>query len=130
VIMMDPDPEYRIPAAACKEMEKVIQEDLKHATVESACVSIMEDRRIVVDEITFRLPTGRLMSVDVGDAVITLPPVGDREGRSKRFPALLLETFVERDENRPWVREGWRESDILLDYCEEWTDALREAERA
>jgi len=41
VIMMDPDPEYRIPAAAREELEKIIKEDLEYATVSSASVHIL-----------------------------------------------------------------------------------------
>lgn len=115
---MDPGKQIR------RALERLINDDLMHATVESACVSIMEDRRVVVDEITFRRADGRLMSVDVGDMTITMPPVGDCEGRSKSFPALILETYVEQDSKQPWVREGWREADVLQDYQQELADAI------
>ena len=109
---------------ARRDLERLIADDLQHATVESACVSILEDRRVVVDEITFRLADGRLMSVDVGDMSFE---AGHMTTHNK---ALILETYVERDPKQPWVREGWRESDILLDYREELADALREEDRA
>jgi hypothetical protein len=104
-------------------LERLINDDLKHAEIMSACVSIQEDRRIVVDEITFRLEDGRLMSVDVGDVSYD---VGHVTAHSK---ALVLETYVEQDAKRLGVKEGWRESDILLDYRQELADAIAEGGR-
>ena len=115
---MNPDEQAR------RDLERLINDDLQHATVESACVTVLEDRRVVVDEITFRLADGRLMSVDVGDMSFE---AGHMTTHNK---ALILETFVERDPARPWIREGWREADILMDYREELADALLAEDRA
>ena len=101
--MMDPDPEYRIPAAACKEMEKVIQEDLEHATVSSASVHVDDVGRIIVEELVLRLPDGRMVSASPFSAS---PNYGED---------MRLDVY---DDRLPGGH-GWREATVAEDYAED-----------
>ena len=101
--MMDPDPEYRIPAAACKEMEKVIQEDLEHATVSSASVHVDDVGRIIVEELVLQLEDGRMVAVSPFSAS---PNYGED---------MRLDVY---DDHLPGGH-GWREATVAEDYAED-----------
>ena len=109
--MMDPDPEYRIPAAACKEMEKVIQEDLEHATVSSASVHVDDVGRIIVEELVLQLEDGRM---------VTLMPL---DVSAEVAVDLRLDIY---DDHLPGGH-GWREATVDDDYAEELADAVEGA---
>ncbi|MCP6646212.1 hypothetical protein NL493_29130, partial [Klebsiella pneumoniae] len=51
-----------IPAAAREELEKIIKDDLEHATISSVSVNDDDVGRIIVEELVLRLPDGRLVS--------------------------------------------------------------------
>jgi len=109
VIMMDPDPEYRIPAAAREELEKIIKEDLEHATVSSAMVLVEESGRIVINELVLRLEDGRM---------VTLMPLG--------VPAeTAVDLRLDIYDDHLSGGHGWREATVDDDYAEELADATR-----
>ena len=104
--MMDPDPDHHIPAAACKEMEKIIQEDLEHATVSSASVHVDDVGRIIVEELVLQLEDGRM---------VTLMPLGVP---AETAVDLRLDIY---DDHLPGGH-GWREATVAQDYAEELAD--------
>ena len=106
---MDPDPEYRIPAAAREELEKIIKEDLEHATVSSAMVLVEESGRIVINELVLRLEDGRM---------VTLMPLG--------VPAeTAVDLRLDIYDDHLSGGHGWREATVDDDYAEELADATR-----
>jgi len=107
VIMMDPDPEYRIPAAAREELEKIIKEDLEYATVSSASVRVDDVGRIIVEELVLRLPDGRMVSAS---------PFSASPGYAED---MRLDVY---DDHLPGGH-GWREATVDEDYAEELADA-------
>ena len=107
--MMDPDPEYRIPAAACKEMEKIIQEDLEHATISSVSVNIDDVGRIIVEELVLRLPDGRMVSASPFSA----------------SPDYAEDMRLDVYDDHLAGGHGWREATVDDDYAEELADATR-----
>ena len=107
--MMDPDPEYRIPAAACKEMEKVIQEDLEHATVSSASVHVDDVGRIIIEELVLLLPDGRMASASPLNA----------------SPDYAEDMRLDVYDDHLAGGHGWREATVAEDYAEELDDLVR-----
>lgn len=107
--MMDADPEYRIPAAAREELEKIIKEDLEHATVSSVSVNIDDVGRIIVEELVLLLPDGRMVSPSLLSAEI---------GYASE---MRLDVY---DDHLPGGH-GWREATVDDDYAEELADATR-----
>ena len=105
--MMDPDPEYRIPAAAREELEKIIKEDLEYATVSSASVRVDDVGRIIVEELVLRLPDGRMVSAS---------PFSASPGYAED---MRLDVY---DDHLPGGH-GWREATVDEDYGEELADA-------
>jgi len=98
-----------------RSLEALINDDLEHADIHSASCSVLEDGRIIVDEIALRLEDGRIVGIDIGSLTPQAPDA----------KVMILETYVERDPKRPWVREGWRSMTAMDDYREELADALR-----
>ncbi len=106
---MDADLEYRIPAAACKEMEKIIQEDLEYATVSSASVHVDDVGRIIVEDLVLRLPDGRMVSASPFSA----------------SPDYAEEMRLDIYDDHLAGGHGWREATVDDDYAEELDDLVR-----
>lgn len=94
-----------LAADTCHEMERILKEDLEHAAVSSAMVTVEEDGRIVINEIVLRLEDGRM---------VTLMPLGVP---AEAAVDLRLDIYDDR--------HGWREATIEEDYAEELADATR-----
>ena len=93
----------------CREMERIIREDLEHATVSSASVHVGPDGRITLDELVLRLPDGRMVSPSLPSAEIGY--AGE----------MRLEVY----DDHPAGGHGWREVTIAEDYAEELEDLTR-----
>ena len=80
----------------CCRLERIIRDDLEHATVSSAMVLVEEGGRIYFDEIVLRLEDGREVAI-----------VPEMRGMC---PWLSLEIHDGR---------GWRNMSVAEDYAEE-----------
>jgi hypothetical protein len=89
-------PPTTLTGDACRRLERIIRDDLEHATVSSAMVLVEEDGRIYFDEIILRLEDGREVAI-----------VPEMRGMC---PWLSLEI---RD------GQGWRNMSVAEDYAEE-----------
>lgn len=87
---------------ACRRLERIIRDDLEHATISSACVRVGPDGRITLEELVLRLPDGRIVSPSLPDA-----EVGTASD-------MRLEIHDDR--------HGWREATVAQDYAEELAD--------
>jgi hypothetical protein len=87
------------------EMERILDDDLEHATVSSAMVLVEESGRIIINELVLRLEDGRIMSPSLPDA-----EVGTAAD-------MRLEVYDDR--------HGWREATVAEDYAEELADLTR-----
>ena len=105
--MMDPDPEYRIPAAAREELEKIIKEDLERATVSSASVHVDDVGKIIVEELVLRLEDGRMVAASPFSA----------------SPDYAEDMRLDVYDDRLAGGHGWREATVDDDYAEELADA-------
>ncbi len=90
----------------CRRLERIIRDDLEHATVSSAMVTVEEDGRIVINEIVLRLEDGRM---------VTLMPLGVP---AEAAVDLRLDIY---DDHLPGGH-GWREASVDEDYAEELAD--------
>ena len=86
-----------------RQLAQIVKDDLEHATVFTASIRVEEDGRIVIEEITFRLPDGRLVSP---------APV---DGEIGTAVDMRLEVY---DDHLPGGH-GWREATVAEDYAEE-----------
>ena len=107
--MMDPDPEYRTPAAAREELEKIIKEDLEHATVSSVSVNIDDVGRIIVEELVLLLPDGRMASASPLNA----------------SPDYAEDMRLDVYDDHLAGGHGWREATVAEDYAKELDDLVR-----
>ena len=89
----------------CCRLERIIRDDLEHATVSSASVHVGPDGRITLEELVLRLEDGRIVSPSLPDA-----EVGTAAD-------MRLEVYDDR--------HGWREATVAEDYAEELADATR-----
>ena len=85
------------------EMERILEDDLEHATVSSAMVLVEESGRIVINELVLRLEDGRM---------VTLMPLGVP---AETAVDLRLDIY---DDHLPGGH-GWREATVLVDYAED-----------
>ena len=92
---------------AREELEKIIKEDLEHATVSPASVSVDDVGRIIVEELVLRLPDGRMVSPAPASAEIG------------HAADMRLEVY----DDRHGGGHGWREATVAEDYAEELADA-------
>jgi len=98
-----------LAADTCHEMERVLKEDLEHAAVSSAMVTVEEDGRIVINEIVLRLEDGRM---------VTLMPLG--------VPAeAAVDLRLDIYDDRLPGGHGWREASVDEDYADELADLVR-----
>ena len=92
--------------AEIRQLARIVKEDLENATVFTASIRVEEDGRIVIEEITFRLQDGRMVSP---------APV---DGEIGTAVDMRLEVY---DDHLPGGH-GWREATIAEDYAEEIAD--------
>ena len=89
--------------AAREELERIVKDDLEHATVSSAMVLVEEGGRITINELVLRLEDGRMvtfMPLDVSAEVAV---------------DLRLDIY---DDHLPGGH-GWREATVAQDYAED-----------
>ena len=91
----------------CCRLERIIRDDLEHATVSSAMVLVEESGRITINELVLRLEDRRM---------VTLMPLGVP---AETAVDLRLDIY---DDHLPGGH-GWREATIDDDYAEELADA-------
>ena len=91
---------------ACRSSERIIRDDLEHATISSASVHVGPDGRITLEELVLRLEDGRIVSPSLPDA-----EVGTAAD-------MRLEVY---DDHLPGGH-GWREATVAEDYAEELAD--------
>jgi len=92
-------PPTTLTGDACRRLERIIRDDLEHATVSSASVHVGPDGRITLEELVLRLEDGRIVSPSLPDA-----EVGTAAD-------MRLEVYDDR--------HGWREATVAEDYAEE-----------
>ena len=92
--------------AEIRQLARIVKEDLENAAVSSASVHINPEGQIIIEEITFRLSDGRIVSP---------APVGGEVGTAVD---MRLEVY---DDHLPGGH-GWREATISEDYAEEIAD--------
>ena len=90
----------------CRRLERIIRDDLEHATVSSAMVLVEEGGRITINELVLRLEDGRM---------VTLMPLGVP---AEAAVDLRLDIY---DDHLPGGH-GWREATVAEDYAEELAD--------
>ncbi len=98
-----------IPAAAREELEKIIKEDLEHATISSVSVNVDDVGQIIVEDLVLRLPDGRMVSASPFSAS---PDYAED---------MRLDVY---DDHLPGGH-GWREATVDDDYAEELDDLVR-----
>lgn len=91
---------------ACRRLERIIRDDLEHATVSSAMVLVEEGGRITINELVLRLEDGRM---------VTLMPL---DIPAEAAVDLRLDIY---DDHLPGGH-GWREATVAEDYAEELED--------
>ncbi len=94
--------------AEIRQLEQIVKDDLENATISSASVLIGPDGRITIEEITFQLPDGRIVSP---------APVGGAIGTAVD---MRLEVY---DDHLPGGH-GWREATVAEDYADELADLV------
>ena len=95
--------------AAREELERIVKDDLEHAAVSSAMVSIEESGRIVINELVLRLDDVRM---------VTLIPLD--------IPAeTAVDLRLDIYDDHLSGGHGWREATVQEDYAEELADATR-----
>ena len=104
---------------ACRALERIVQDDLEHATVSSASVHVDDVGRIIVEELVLQLEDGRM---------VTLMPL---DVSAEVAVDLRLDIYDDRlaalraDRSGLAGGHGWREATVLVDYAEELADATR-----
>ena len=99
-------PPTTLTGDACRRLERIIRDDLEHATVSSAMVLVEEGGRIVINELVLRLEDGRIVSPSLPDA-----EVGTAAD-------MRLEVY---DDHLPGGH-GWREATVAEDHAEYLAD--------
>lgn len=97
-----------IPAAAREELEKIIKEDLEHATISSVSVNVDDVGRIIVEELVLRLPDGRMVSASPFSA----------------SPDYAEDMRLDVYDDHLAGGHGWREASVDEDYAEELADLV------
>ena len=91
------------PGDACRRLERIIRDDLEHATVSSAMVLVEEGGRITINELVLRLEDGRIVSL----MPLDIP--------AEAAVDLRLDIY---DDHLPGGH-GWREATVAEDYAED-----------
>ena len=94
-----------IPAPVQRALERLVEEDLRGATITSFTANVDADGRITVDEILLRRQDRKEVSIGL---------VGMRPESDHRKPAIVVDLFT------PGV--GWQEMTVGEDYREELAD--------
>jgi len=102
-------PPTTLTGDACRRLERIIRDDLEHATVSSTMVLVEEDGRITINELVLRLEDGRM---------VTLMPL---DIPAEAAVDLRLDIY---DDHLPGGH-GWREATVAEDYAEELDDLVR-----
>ena len=97
-----------IPAPVQRTMERLIEEDLRGATITSFTANVDADGRITVDEIILRRQDRKEVSIGL---------VGMRPESDHRKPAIVVELFAQGT--------GWQEMTVERDYQEDLQDLTR-----
>nr|WP_303714801.1 hypothetical protein [Methanoculleus marisnigri] len=97
-----------IPALVQRALERLIEEDLRGATITSFTANVDAAGRITVEEIILRRQDRKEVSIGL---------VGMRPESDHREPTIVVEVFV--------PGTGWREMTIAADYAEELADEVR-----
>ena len=100
-------PPTTLPGDACRRLERIIRDDLEHATVSSAMVLVEEGGRIVINELVLRLEDGRM---------VTLMPL---DVSAETAVDLRLDIY---DDHLPGGH-GWREATVAEDYAEDLAES-------
>ncbi|WP_214084220.1 hypothetical protein [Methanoculleus sp.] len=108
---MDP-----IPEDVQRRLERLVEEDLKHATVISSTVHVDAAGRISLEEIILRRQDRREVSIGLA---------GVRPESTRTEPAITMDVYDGPGVRRPWSMQGWREMSIERDYAEELADETR-----
>ena len=88
---------------ACRRLERIIRDDLEHATVSSAMVLVEESGRIVINELVLRLEDGRMASASPLNA----------------SPDYAEDMRLDVYDDHLAGGHGWREATVAEDYAEE-----------
>ena len=94
---------------ACCRLERIIRDDLEHATVSSTMVLVEEGGRITINELVLRLEDSRM---------VTLMPL---DVSAETAVDLRLDIY---DDHLPGGH-GWREATVAEDYAEDLADLTR-----
>ena len=92
---------------ACRRLERIIRDDLEHATVSSASVHVDDVGRIIIEELVLLLPDGRMASTSPLNA----------------SPDYAEDMRLDVYDDHLAGGHGWREATIDDDYAEELADA-------
>ena len=96
-------PPTTLTGDACRRLERIIRDDLEHATVSSAMVLVEEGGRITINELVLRLEDGRMVAVSPFSAS---PNYGED---------MRLDVY----DDRLAGGHGWREATVAEDYAED-----------
>ena len=88
---------------ACRALERIVQDDLEHATVSSAMVLVEEGGRITINELVLRLEDGRMVAVSPFSA----------------SPDYAEDMRLDVYDDHLAGGHGWREATVAQDYAEE-----------
>ena len=102
-------PPTTLTGDTCRRLERIIRDDLEHATVSSAMVLVEEGGRITINELVLRLEDGRM---------VTLMPL---DVSAETAVDLRLDIY---DDHLPGGH-GWREATVQEDYPEVLEDLVR-----
>ena len=96
-------PPTTLTGDTCRRLERIIRDDLEHATVSSAMVLVEEGGRITINELVLRLEDGRIVSL----MPLDIP--------AEAAVDLRLDIY---DDHLPGGH-GWREATVAEDYAED-----------
>ena len=109
---MDP-----IPKDAQRALERLIEEDLRGATITSFTANVDEHGRITVEEIIFRRQDKKEVSIGLA---------GLRPDGTPREPAIVMDIYASPKARRSWTIGGWREMKIPEDYADDLKELTAE----
>jgi len=102
---MDP-----IPKDAQRQLEHLIEEDLRGATITSFTANVDEHGRITVEEIILRRQDRKEVSLGLA---------GMRPDGTRTEPAIVMDIYDSPKARRSWTIGGWREMTIPEDYADD-----------
>ena len=102
-------PPTTLTGDACRRLERIIRDDLEHATVSSASVHVDDVGRIIIEELVLLLPDGRMASASPLNA----------------SPDYAEDMRLDVYDDHLAGGHGWREATVAEDYAEELDDLVR-----